>query len=111
MIKLLLRLIATAVTILVIAHAVPGVTITSIPVAFLVAIIWGVISVTLRPLLKLLTLPISLLTLGLFSFILNALLFWLVAGLSPGFTVSGFLPALEGSFILTLVSAVLHAVL
>ena len=97
--------------ILVIARLVPGIHITSLSAAIIVAFLWGLINITLRPILILLTLPINLLTLGLFSFILNALLFWLVALVAPGFTVSGFIPALQGSVLLTLVGWVLHAVL
>lgn len=109
--KVLLRLVIYAVAILVIARLVPGIHITSFTAAILVALLWGLISVTLRPILLLLTLPINFMTLGLFTFVLNALLFWLVAGLTPGFTVAGFIPALEGSVLLTIVGWVLHAML
>jgi len=63
----------------------------------MVAVVWGLIALTLRPILFILTLPINFMTLGLFTFVLNALLFWFVAGLIPGFSVAGFIPALEGS--------------
>jgi putative membrane protein len=73
--------------------------------------VWGVISVTLKPILNLLALPINLITLGLFSLIINALLFWFLGALIPHFSIAGFIPALEGSVILMLVSLVLHAIL
>ena len=108
--KALIRLVVTAAAFLVIAKVVPNITVDSFLVACIVALVWGGISLTLRPILAILTLPINLLTLGLFTFVLNALLFWLTAALVPGFTVSGFIPALEGSVLLTLVGWVLHAV-
>ena len=79
--------------------------------ACIAALVWGVLSLTLRPVLRILTLPLTLLSLGLFSFVLNAGLFWLMSLFVPGFAVAGFVPALEGSFVLSLVTLVLHAVL
>jgi putative membrane protein len=110
LLKILIRILATAVTVLLIANFVPGIVIASFYTALVVAIVWGILSITIRPILTLLTLPINLLTFGLFSFILNALLFWLVAGLVPGFEVHGFVPALLGSAILSIVSWTLHRV-
>lgn len=111
MIKIIVRLVLYAVALLAIAKVVPGITITSFYAALLVALLWGIVGLTLRPILLLLTLPINVLSLGLFSFVLNALLFWFVALFAPGFAVSGFIPALEGSILLTLVGWALHAVL
>jgi len=111
MIKVLIRIFATAGALLLIAKFVPGIVISGFYTAVVVALCWGVISLTVRPLLGLLTLPINLLTLGLFSFVLNALLFWLLAMLVPGFSVAGFIPLLQGSVILLLVSWALHAAL
>jgi putative membrane protein len=109
MIKILLRILITAGALLLIAHFVPGIAIASFVTAVWVALLWGIIGITIKPLLFLLTLPVNILTLGLFSFVVNALLFWLLALLVPHFSVSGFIPALEGSVILSLVSMVLHA--
>jgi putative membrane protein len=111
MFKLILHVLATAGTLLLIAQYIPGISIASLTVAIIVALLWGFIGLTVKPVLGLLTLPINILTLGLFSFILNALLFWLLALIVPGFSVDGFLPALGGSVILSLVSAILHAIL
>ncbi len=108
-IKALVRVILTAAALMGIASIVPGITITSFFVALFVALLWGLITLVVRPVLLLLTLPITLLTLGLSIFILNAILFWLVSVFVPGFMISGFLPALEGSLLLTLVGWVLHA--
>lgn len=111
MIKVLIHILGIAGALLLIAEFVPGVTISSFYTAVIVALCWGVMSVTIRPVLGILTLPINMLTLGLFSFVLNALLFWLLAVLVPGFSVAGFIPALSGSVILLIVSWALHAAL
>lgn len=111
LIKAILRLVVYAGALLLIANIVHGITVTNFSTALLFALLWGGIGLTIRPVLLLLTLPINLLTFGLFTFIINALLFWLAALLAPGISVAGFIPALEGSVLLTLVSWALHAVL
>ncbi len=111
MIKAILHVLATAGGLLLIAYYIPGISIASFTTAVIVAVLWGLMGLTVRPILGLLTLPINILTLGLFSFILNALLFWLLALFVPGFAVAGFIPALEGSVILSLVSGIIHMVL
>ncbi len=111
MLKMLLHVVATAGAILLIAHFIPGIVVANFTTAVIVALVWGFIGLTVKPILKLLTLPITILTLGLFSLVLNALLFWLVGVFVPGFEIAGFIPALEGSVILSLVSGILHAAL
>lgn len=109
MFKMILHVVAVAGALLIIAQYIPGIAVANFTTAVVVALVWGLVGLTVRPLLGLLTLPITILTLGLFSFVLNALLFWLVAAFVPGFTVEGFIPALEGSVILSLVSGIIHA--
>ncbi len=104
MIRLLAKLILVAGGLLLIARFVPGIEITSFYIAFIVAVLWGILSSTLRPLLMVLTLPVTIITLGLFTFVLNALLFWFLSSFIAGFSVQGFIPALEGSFLLGLIS-------
>lgn len=111
MLKAILHVVATAGALLLIAQYIPGISIASMTVAVVVALLWGLIGLTLKPILGLLTLPINILTLGLFSFVLNAILFWLLSIFVPGFSVAGFIPALEGSVILSLVSGIIHMVL
>lgn len=111
MIKMILSVVATAGALLLIAQYIPGITVASFSTAVVVALVWGLVNLIIKPVLGLLTLPITILTLGLFSFILNAFLFWLVAAFVPGFAVAGFIPALEGSVILSLVLAIIHAAL
>ena len=109
--KILIRILATALTLLLISRFIPGITVASFYTALIVAVIWGILGLTVRPVLHLLTLPINIITFGLFSFILNALLFWFLATFIAGFTVAGFIPALEGSLILAVVSWALHKAL
>lgn len=109
--KMLVRVLATAATLLAISSYVPGIMVESFYTALIVAVLWGILGLTIRPLLNLLTLPINILTFGLFSFVINALLFWFLATFIAGFHVAGFIPALTGSAILTAVSWVLHSIL
>lgn len=111
MTKALLWVLVMAGALIAIAHFVPGIAITGWYAAIVVAVIWGLITLLVKPVLTLLTLPINILTLGLFSFVLNALLFWFVASFVDGFSVAGFIPALEGSVLLTIVGWALHAAL
>ncbi len=104
--KLLLKILINAVAVLLVAYTVPGVIVSSFWVAIVVAIVLGIINLTIRPLLLLLTLPINIITLGLFTFIINALMFGLAAFVVPGFSVSGFMAALLGSLILTVIKIV-----
>lgn len=108
MIKILVHVLGIALTLLVLSQLSIGITVESFYSAIVVAVIWGLIMLTVRPVLGLLTLPINILTLGLFSFVLNAFLFWLIATFIQGFSVAGFVPALIGSVTLSVVSAVLH---
>lgn len=108
MTKLLIHVLATALTLLVLSQLGLGIAVAGFYSAVVVAVIWGIIMLVVRPILGLLTLPINLLTFGLFSFILNALLFWFIATFIQGFTVEGFIPALTGSVVLSLVSSVVN---
>lgn len=110
MTKLLIHVLGTALTLLVLSRLNIGIEVSSFYIALIVALLWGLMSFTLKPVLTLLTLPLTLLTLGLFSFVLNALLFWFLASFVAGFSVAGFIPALIGSVALTLVASVLHRV-
>ncbi len=109
--KIFLRVLAVAATLLLIAEFVPGIGVASFYTAVIVSIIWGIFGLTIKPILMILTLPITIITFGLFSFVLNALLFWFLSTIIQGFTVEGFIPALIGSFILALVSWGLNKVL
>lgn len=111
MIKILIKVLVTAGALLLIARYVPGITVASFYTALIVAVIWGILGLTVLPVLKLLTLPINIITFGLFSLVLNALLFWFLATFIAGFSVAGFVPALIGTVILSIVAWILHSAL
>ena len=89
------------------AYLYSGVSVTSFGAALIAALVLGLLNTIVRPLLVLLTLPVTLLTLGLFLFVINALMFWAAAGLLDGFNVSGFTAALIGSLIYSLCGMVI----
>lgn len=106
----LIRLVINAIVFYLIATYMPGFSIHSGNVAvtvLLAALIFGIVNAIIRPIVLLLTLPINVLTLGLFTIIVNALMFWLTIYLVPGFSVAGFIPALEGSIVMMIVSLIL----
>jgi putative membrane protein len=108
---LLLRLIINAAALFVVAYFVPGVHVSGIIGAIIAAIILGIVNAIIKPILIILSLPIEILTLGLFTFVINAFLFWIVGHLGLGLQVEGWWAALWGSIILWIVSWVLSAVL
>ena len=87
---------------LLVAYILPGITVSSFYTALIVAFVWGLISFFLKPILHILALPITLLTLGLFSFVINGLLFWFMSSFIKGFEVDGFLSAILGAFLVSL---------
>jgi putative membrane protein len=92
-----------------VAYLMPSVSIASAGAAIVAALVLALVNAVLRPLLVLLTLPVSVLTLGLFIFVINGLLFWAVASLVPGFEVAGFWSGVFGAIIFSLVSWLLSA--
>lgn len=100
--KTLTRWLLLAGALLLVAHLYPGVTVKSFTSALIAALVLGLLNTLLRPVLVLLTLPVTVLSLGLFLFVINALMFWAAANLLEGFEVSGFLAALVGSLIYSL---------
>ncbi len=99
--KIIVRWLLLAAALLLVAHLYPGVTVKSFGSALVAAFVIGLLNTLLRPLLVLLTLPVTLLTLGLFLFVINALMFWAAAEVLDGFGVAGFAAALIGSLIYT----------
>lgn len=98
----ILRLVINALIIIGITYLVPGISVSGFYTALLVAVILGLVNAVIRPILILLTLPVNILSLGLFTFVINALLFWLVSTIIKGFTVDGFMPAFWGALLLWL---------
>jgi putative membrane protein len=103
MLNLLLQWIVIALGLMLIAWLLPGVFIANFVIAMLAALVVVLINQLIRPVILLLTLPINILTLGLFVFIINAILFSLAAWLVPGFVVTNFWNALLGSLLLSLI--------
>lgn len=108
---LLLRFLIYAVAILITVYLLPGVTLASPWVTLIVAIVLSLINLLLRPIIILFTLPINILTLGLFTFVINALLVMLASWLVPGFMVSGFWWAIAFSLVLTIINAFLKNII
>jgi putative membrane protein len=107
--KLLIHLLVSTIAVFASAYILPGVSVDSLTAAFVVAIVLGIINMLLKPILVILTLPITIITLGLFYLVINAFLILLVAAIVPGFHVNGFWWALLYSLVLSLVGSVLHS--
>ena len=104
MLQIIIRLILSAFGVMLVAYLVPGIAVASFWIALIAAIIIGLVNALIRPVLQVIALPITVLTLGLFSLIVNAACFGLAAWLVPGFSVSGFGPAFWGALALALYS-------
>jgi putative membrane protein len=109
--KLILKWLLSAAALLAVAHFYSGVQVTSFTSALIAAFVIALFNLFLRPILIILTLPVTVLTLGLFMFVINALMFWAAAGVLEGFRVSGFVAALIGSFIYSLAGIVIDSAL
>jgi putative membrane protein len=105
--KIILRWLLLAAALLLVANLYPGVEVKSFGSAMLAAFVLGLFNTLLRPILVLLTLPVTVLTLGLFLFIINALMFYFAASVLDGFRVTGFAAALIGSLIYSLCGMVI----
>jgi putative membrane protein len=104
----LIRMGANAVAILLIGYLLPQIaSADGVMAALVAAFVLGLVNAVVRPLFVLLTLPITVVTLGVFLLVINGLLLWLVAAIVPGFHVNGFLGAVAGSILLSIVSWVL----
>jgi putative membrane protein len=104
MLVLIVRWLVITVAILLASTIVPGIQVASLKTAIIAAAILGIINVFLRPVLLVLTLPLTILTLGVFAFVINALMLLLVAHFVPGFEIDGFFSAFMGALIISIVS-------
>ena len=107
--KMVVRWLLLAAALLLVAQIYPGVQVTGFGSAMIAALVLGLFNALLRPILVLLTLPVTLLTLGLFLFVINALLFYFAAAVLAGFHVDGFVAALIGSILYSLCGLVIDA--
>ena len=106
----LIRLVVNAIALICVAYVVQGIHVSGLGGALIAALILGIVNAILRPILLLLSLPLEVLTLGLFTLVINALLFWLVGALHVGLTVDGFWPAFWGAIVMSIVSWLLSMV-
>lgn len=104
MTRILAKWIVGALAVLAAAYVVPGVFVASFYIALAVAFFLGAINLTLKPIFLVLTLPINILTLGLFTFVINGFFFWFLSTFIQGFSVSGFLSAIAGAFVVSVVN-------
>ena len=105
--KIIVRWLLLAAALLLVANVYTGVSVSSFGAALVAALVLGLFNTLVRPLLVLLTLPVTMLTLGLFLFVINALMFWASASVLSGFNVAGFGAALIGSLIYSLCGVVI----
>lgn len=108
---LILRWVLNALALLLVAYVVPGVSVANFFTALLVAVVLGILNALIRPILLILTLPITIVTLGLFALVINALVFWMASAFVPGFEVAGFWAAFWGSLVLWAVSCATNSLL
>lgn len=108
---LLLVWILNAVALLIVAYILPGITVASFGSALIAALVLGLLNAVVKPLLILLTLPLTIVTLGLFLLVLNALVFWLAGSILKGFQVDGFWWAVIGAIVYSIVSTALAGLL
>ncbi|MDD0839412.1 phage holin family protein [Curvibacter sp. HBC61] len=109
--KLILKWLLSAASLLFVAYVYAGVQVSSFASALIAALVIGLLNTLLRPLLVLLTLPVTVVTLGLFLFVINALMFWAAATVLDGFQVTGFVAALIGSLIYSGLGMVIESAL
>jgi len=108
---LLLHWLISTASLLIVAYTIPGIQVSGVGTALIAAIVIGLINATLGLILKILTFPLTILTLGLFWLVINALMLQLASSLVAGFYVSGFWAAFFGAIVLSLVSMALHSMI
>lgn len=111
MLRLLIVWLINALALLTVAYVLPGIHVADFGSAMIAAVVLGLVNAVIRPILILLTLPATILTLGLFIFVINGLLFWFVGSTLQGFTVSGFWWGFFGAIVYSIVSWALSSVL
>ena len=109
--KLLIKWLLSAAALLLVAYLYQGVQVSSFTAALIAAFVIGLLNAVVRPVLVILTLPVTLITLGLFLFVINALMFWAAASLLDGFEVRGFVAALIGSLIYSALGVLIETAL
>ncbi len=111
MMKLIAKWLLSAAALLFVAYIYSGVEVKTFTAALIAALVIGLLNTIVRPILVVLTLPVTIVTLGLFLFVINALMFWAASGLLEGFHVRDFVAALVGSVIYSLLGIVIESAL
>ena len=109
--RLVLTWLINAIALLALPYLMTSVTVTDIPTALIAALVLGLVNTLIRPLLVLLTLPVTVVSLGLFILVINALLFWFVAEVIEGFNVAGFWSAMGAAILYSIISWALSTLL
>jgi putative membrane protein len=110
MVNILVNWLLNALSLMIVAHVIRGFDVSSFTTALIAALVIGLVNATLGVILKILTLPLTFVTLGVFWFVINALMLKLASAFVPGFTIYGFLPAFFGAIVLSLVNLILKAI-
>ena len=105
---ILLNWLVSALAFLALPYIVSGISVKGFAVALVLALLWGLINITIKPILVILTLPLNLLTLGIFTFVINGFLLWILGGIVKGFEVHGFLAAVLGAIVLSVIHTLTH---
>jgi putative membrane protein len=111
MVEFIVHILLTAALIMLVAKLVSGVEVSSWGSAIIAALVLGLVNAIVKPVMVFLTFPITILTLGLFLLVVNALMLWLVAAMVPGMKIKGFVPAFLGALLLTFLNLVVGMVL
>ncbi|MCL4366010.1 phage holin family protein [Patescibacteria group bacterium] len=109
--QIIIALVLNAIALLVTAYIVPGFHVTNFTTALLAAIVLGIVNTFIKPILNLITLPLNIITLGLFSFVVNAVVLFIVSSIVKGLTIDGWLPAILGAIVLSVVSTILNTII
>jgi putative membrane protein len=110
-VKLLLAWIINTVSLIAVAYLMPSISVSGFTTALVAALVLGLVNTFIRPILVLLTLPVTIVTLGIFIFVINGLLFWFVGSFIEGFVVAGFWAGVFGAIVYSLISWLLSALL
>lgn len=111
MVRLLIGWLLNAIALLAVAYLMPSIQVASVGTALIAALVLGLVNTLVRPILVILTLPVTLLTLGLFLLVINGLLFWAVGSFLDGFTVANFWSGFFGAILYSVISWALAALL
>lgn len=109
--NLVFSIVANALALLGTAYLVPGIMVQNFMDAFIAAIVLGLLNTFLRPFLEILSLPVTIITFGLFSWVISALVLWITSLLVPGFEVAGFIPALVGGIVVAFFASLIQSLL